>query len=263
MSDGNKRWQNNAFSGHPTTKDPSLRQQSGINRRLLVAGLFTTTLSGCVSTQGISPAATVSSYAPDAPSIYSALHDGGFAVPGVDAAHVNEQYWRRIVRYETSEPPGTLIVDTPSRYLYHVIRGGRATRYGVGVGREGFEWSGRAIVAYKRAWPRWTPPDSMIRRQPELKRYSASNGGMDPGLDNPLGARALYIHENGRDTLYRLHGTNEPASIGKTVSSGCIRLLNQDVIHLAGAVAAGSSILVIPDSRGAPLLSGSAMPSNS
>jgi lipoprotein-anchoring transpeptidase ErfK/SrfK len=148
--------------------------------------------------------------------------------------------------YETVERSGTLIVDTPNRYLYHVMPGGRAIRYGVGVGREGFEWSGRAIVAYARAWPRWTPPDSMIKRQPELKRYSASNGGMNPGLENPLGARALYIHENGRDTLYRLHGTNEPHSIGATVSSGCIRLLNQDAIHLAGSVAPGSSIVVIP-----------------
>ena len=263
MSDGNKRWQNNALSDDPTAKAPSSTQRLGINRRLLVAGLFTTTLSGCVSMQGTSPVATARSYAPDTPSIYAALHDGGFAVPGVDTSRVDEKYWRRTVRYETSEPPGTLIVDTPSRYLYHVTPGGWATRYGVGIGREGFEWSGRAIVAYKRAWPRWTPPDSMIKRQPELKRYNASNGGMDPGLDNPLGARALYIHENGRDTLYRLHGTNEPGSVGQTVSSGCIRLLNQDAIHLAGAVAAGSSILVIPDSRRASLLFGSVMPANS
>lgn len=262
MSDGSNRWQNNALTDRPTTNDSSCVPERTINRRLLLTGLFTTTLSGCVSTQGVTP--SVTAYAPiEPPSIYAAARDGSFVIPEIDISRIDEKFWRRSVRYDTNERPGTLIVDTPNRYLYHVSAGGRATRYGVGVGREGFEWSGRAIVAYKRAWPRWTPPESMIKRQPELRRYSASNGGMDPGLDNPLGARALYIHENGRDTLYRLHGTNEPDSIGKTVSSGCIRLLNQDVIHLAGAVAAGSSILVIPDLRGTPLLSRNATPIDS
>ncbi len=149
----------------------------------------------------------------------------------------------------TGEPPGTLVVDTPAKYLYLTGADGSAVRYGIGVGREGFAWSGRAIVQYKRKWPRWTPPDEMVARQPELEKYSIANGGMDPGLQNPLGARALYIFQNGRDTLYRLHGTAEQSSIGRSVSSGCIRLLNQDVIDLYERVPDGTPIKVIPDPR--------------
>lgn len=219
-----------------------------ITRRALLSGFSALTLSGCVATGKPQPRlAAVVAQEPVVPPIYHARQDGGFAVPEVDINEVEERFWRQDVAYPTHERAGTLIVDTPNRYLYHVRPGGRATRYGVGVGREGFEWSGRAVVAYRRQWPRWTPPDTMIKRQPELQRYSAANGGMEPGLRNPLGARALYIHEGGRDTLYRLHGTNDPSSIGKSVSSGCIRLLNQDVIHLHETVRDGSPILVIPD----------------
>ena len=117
-------------------------------------------------------------------------------------------------------------------------------RYGVGIGREGFAWDGRGVIQWKQAWPRWTPPDSMIARQPDLERYSARNGGMAPGLSNPLGARALYIFQNGQDTLYRLHGTREWRSIGKAVSSGCVRLMNQDVIDLYGRVKYHAPIVV-------------------
>lgn len=218
--------------------------------RRAVLGLGAITLAGCVtdetSTTNLRPTAE-SGASPATASIYRAVTDGGVQIPAVDVSKVDPGYWRTDVDYPSSERPGTLIVDTPNKYLYHVLPGGRATRYGVGVGREGFEWSGRAKVAYARQWPRWVPPDSMIKRQPELVRYSAKNGGMEPGLRNPLGARALYIHEGGRDTLYRLHGTNEPESIGKAVSSGCIRLLNQDVIHLYNNVKNGSPIVVIPD----------------
>jgi len=179
--------------------------------------------------------------------MYAALPDERFPIPAVDVSQVEERWWRRDVDYETSERPGTVIVDTPAKYLYHVKPRGRATRYGIGVGREGFSWSGRAIIAYKREWPRWTPPDSMVARQPELEPYSIANGGMDPGLRNPLGARSLYIHQGGKDTLYRIHGTPEAWTIGKAVSSGCIRLLNQDIIHLHSEVRDGSPIVVIPD----------------
>ncbi|MBP1886430.1 lipoprotein-anchoring transpeptidase ErfK/SrfK [Ensifer mexicanus] len=193
-----------------------------------------------------------------APLMYAALPTEQFPVPAVDISQIDPRFWRQDIDYETDEKTGTLIVDTPNKYLYHVHSGGRATRYGIGVGREGFAWAGRAVVAYKRKWPRWTPPDSMVARQPELRPYSVANGGMDPGLRNPLGARALYIHENGVDTLYRLHGTPQANSIGKAVSSGCIRLLNQDVIHLYDTVTDGSSIVVIPDPSVTPLLVGSA-----
>ena len=114
-------------------------------------------------------------------------------------------------------------------------------RYGVGIGRDGFTWGGRGRIQYKRAWPRWTPPSEMIARQPELEKY---RNGMEPALDNPLGARAMYIFQNGQDTFYRLHGTQDAASIGKAVSSGCVRLINQDVIDLFNRVGPGATIIV-------------------
>jgi len=232
-----------------TTSDHDLGRRS-------VLALGAITLAGCATDERTAGPLLHSSNTPSAApprlSIYDAVSDGGYQIPAVDEAQVEQRYWRRDVEYLTKEKPRTLIVDTPNKYLYHVLPGGRATRYGVGVGREGFEWSGRAIVAYSREWPRWVPPDSMIQRQPELKRYSANNGGMQPGLQNPLGARALYIHESGRDTLYRLHGTNEPNSIGMAVSSGCIRLLNQDIIHLYNNVRNGTPIVVIPDPSMSP-----------
>ncbi len=118
-------------------------------------------------------------------------------------------------------------------------------RYGVGLGRAGFEWSGRGKIQWKQRWPKWTPPSEMIARQPELEKYSAENGGMPPGLANPLGARALYIFEDGQDTLYRVHGSPEASSIGRAVSSGCVRLLNQDIIDLYDRVPSGSPIVVV------------------
>lgn len=149
---------------------------------------------------------------PAVPLMYTAMPEEQFPVPAVDISQLDERFWCTEIDYPTSERPGTLIVDTPGKYLYHVKASGRATRYGIGVGREGFAWSGRAIVAYKRQWPRWAPPDSMVARQPKLEPYSIVNGGMNPGLKNPLGSRALYIHEGGRDTLYRLRGTPERQS---------------------------------------------------
>lgn len=134
------------------------------------------------------------------------------------------------------------MVDTPNRFLYWTMPNGRAMRYGVGIGRDGFSWGGRARIAYKREWPRWTPPADMIVRQPELEPY---RNGMEPSLDNPLGARALYIHNESGDTLYRVHGNMDANSIGKAVSSGCVRLLFQDVIDLYERVPDGSPIVVI------------------
>lgn len=228
----------------------SKQRTSQIARRTFLLGAGALTLAGCVSTRqpttATAPVVT-EPVGPVTPLMYAALPNEQFPIPEVDVSKVDRRWWRTEIDYDTPESPGTLIVDTPAKYLYHVKPGGRAVRYGIGVGREGFAWSGRAIVAYKREWPRWTPPDSMVARQPKLEPYSIANGGMNPGLTNPLGARALYIHEGGKDTLYRLHGTPEAWSIGKAVSSGCIRLLNQDVIHLHGEVRDGSRILVIPD----------------
>jgi lipoprotein-anchoring transpeptidase ErfK/SrfK len=135
-----------------------------------------------------------------------------------------------------------VIVDPNSRHLFFVRGGGRAIRYGVGVGREGFGWSGVATIRRKSEWPNWTPPSQMIRRQPELEEFAE---GMPGGLDNPLGARAMYLYQGSRDTLYRIHGTNEPESIGTRVSSGCIRLINQDVIDLYNRAHIGSKVVVL------------------
>ncbi|WP_405030178.1 L,D-transpeptidase [Mycoplana sp. BE70] len=177
--------------------------------------------------------------------IYATRIDGGFTIPQVPYQKIDARYLRHEVEDPFGEAPGTIIVDTANRYLYLTQPGGRAMRYGVGIGREGFAWSGRGVIQWKQAWPRWTPPDTMVARQPELDPYSARNGGMAPGVSNPLGARALYIFQNGQDTLYRLHGTPEWKSIGRAASSGCVRLLNQDVIDLYNRVPNKSPIVVI------------------
>ena len=175
---------------------------------------------------------------------YSARPDERFPLPAIDPKILAPEFRRTRVDYGSGEKPGTLIVDTSDFYLYLVEPAGTAMRYGVGLGRAGFEWSGRARVAWKRPWPTWTPPDTMIAREPELEKWSVRNGGMPPGLENPLGARALYIFEGKVDTLYRVHGTNEPQSIGKAVSSGCVRMINQDAIDLYDRVKSNAPILV-------------------
>ena len=144
---------------------------------------------------------------------------------------------RQIVSYPTREAPGTIIVDTPNTYLYYVLGDGRAVRYGIGVGRDGFRWSGTQRVARKAEWPDWHPPAEMVARQPYLPRFMAG------GPSNPLGARALYLG----NSIYRIHGTNAPSTIGGRVSSGCIRMLNDDVVDLYGRVKVGSKVVVLPD----------------
>ena len=205
----------------------------------LGAGAAALGLTACQTTSQTDPS-FVSNFAED----YGPRPEEQFPLPAISPSVLKPELRRRRVRYETDERPGSLIVDTESFTLHLVERGGTAMRYGVGLGRQGFEWSGRAHVAWKRPWPTWTPPDEMIARDPRLEKYSIRNGGMAPGLGNPLGARALYIFQGGVDTLYRLHGTNEPHSIGKAVSSGCVRLVNQDVIDLFDRVKPGAPILV-------------------
>ena len=177
--------------------------------------------------------------------IYGPKNDEQFPLPAIPYTEIDPAFLRQEVDDPTGERPGTIVVSTADRFLYLVRENGRALRYGVGIGREGFDWSGRAVVQWKRKWPKWTPPDDMIARQPELAQWSAANGGMPPGLDNPLGARALYIFQNGEDTLYRLHGSPEYRSIGKAVSSGCVRLINQDVCDLYDRVPNRTPILVV------------------
>ncbi len=185
-------------------------------------------------------------------AMYAALSDGGHNIPAVPIDKIDPQYFRQIVSDPTGERPGTVVVDTANHFLYLVEPGGQAIRYGVGLGRQGFEWAGRGVIEWKQQWPRWFPPDEMIDRQPDLEKYRARqiagtnqwDGGMQPGITNPLGARALYIYQNGKDTLYRVHGSPEWWSIGKSVSSGCVRLMNQDVIDLYGRVPEGAPLVV-------------------
>lgn len=177
-------------------------------------------------------------------AMYGEIVDGGFVIPAVPYEQIDPRYYRQRVIDPTGQPPGTIVVDTPSRFLYLVESGGTAMRYGVGIGREGFAWQGTGVIQWRQKWPKWTPPGEMIARQPELAKYSADNGGMPPGLKNPLGARALYIFQNGEDTLYRLHGSPEWQSIGKAVSSGCVRLMNQDIIDLYDRVPNKARVVV-------------------
>jgi lipoprotein-anchoring transpeptidase ErfK/SrfK len=155
---------------------------------------------------------------------------------GIDAG-LAPDLQRQVVNYPTNAAPNSVVIDTEHTYLYYVLGDGKAIRYGIGVGRDGFRWSGTEAVTRKAEWPDWTPPQEMIARQPYLPRWMAGGEG------NPLGARAIYLG----DTMYRIHGTNMPETIGHDVSSGCIRLLNEDVIDLYSRVTVGTKIVVLPN----------------
>jgi len=163
-----------------------------------------------------------------------------------DATELPPQFRRQLVHYQTTEPAGTIIIDTPNRYLYLVLGHGMALRYGVGVGREGFTWAGTHRIARMLEWPDWHPPSEMIDRQPYLPRFMAGGPG------NPLGARALYLG----NTVYRIHGTNQPSTIGQFVSSGCIRLLNEDIEDLYNRVTLGTRVVVLSASNSLQIPSG-------
>jgi lipoprotein-anchoring transpeptidase ErfK/SrfK len=167
-------------------------------------------------------------YAPDQP------HD----IPLVDRSKIAPEFNRQTVQYSGPEKPGTIVVDIDQRFLYLVQPGGTALRYGVGVGKLGFSWRGVASVGRKGVWPAWSPTKTMVRIRPNLPSHR------DGGVDNPLGARALYLYQGGRDILFRIHGTNEPWSIGEQVSSGCVRMLNEDVVDLYDRVKVGTRVVV-------------------
>lgn len=206
----------------------------------LVGMIAALALAGCSSSQEGASGTTNQIFT----SEYGSVKDAGYRVPAVPISKVKERFHRQIVNYNTREKPGTIIVDTPNRFLYFVLPGRKAVRYGIGVGKAGFAWEGEAYIAWKQAWPKWTPPKEMIDRRPDLARYGKD--GMKPGLSNPLGARALYLfNEDGEDTLFRLHGTPEWNSIGTAASSGCIRLMNQDIIDLYDRVRPGRGAKVV------------------
>jgi lipoprotein-anchoring transpeptidase ErfK/SrfK len=165
---------------------------------------------------------------------YSNLEDQPGVVPNEADEQLQPQFQRQMVFYRTTEPPGTIIVHTSERFLYLVQGNGRAMRYGIGVGREGFQWQGLLKISRKQEWPDWTPPPEMIARQPYLPRFMAGGPG------NPMGARALYLGA----TVYRIHGTNQPHTIGSAVSSGCFRLVNNDVVDLFERVPVGTKVVV-------------------
>ena len=181
---------------------------------------------------GLSPGRATAAYPADADPDYS-------TAGGSDEDVDTSQTTRAAVLDPTGQPPGTLTINTSQRKLYLSMPGGRAMEYGIGVGRQGFSWKGEAHVGRKAYWPGWTPPKEMLLRRPDLPTH------MEGGLDNPLGARALYLFQGNKDTLFRIHGTNEPDTIGKAVSSGCIRMLNADVMDLYTRVPKGARVVVL------------------
>ena len=187
-------------------------------------------------------------YAPDRAPYYVDPADGGrdtrrgdpdHRASDLDLGETADRHTMVEVSNPTRQPAGTIVIDTGSRHLYLVQQGGRALQYGIGVGRQGFAWKGEAKVERKAEWPEWIPPKDMLKRRPDLPDRMAG------GIENPLGARALYLFQGNRDTLFRIHGTNEPDTIGKAVSSGCIRMNNADVIDLYQRVSVGTKVVVL------------------
>ena len=207
-------------------------------RSLCVLCLFLV-VSACVPDEMLPPAQRTAQLTD--PIHYTSRADGSRTLAPVDVAVFDPNLLRQRVGYETAEAPGTVIIDTANHHLYFVEGEGWALRYGVAIGREGFGWTGVGHVARRAAWPTWTPPAEMIAREPHLAKFKT---GMPGGPNNPLGARALYIYQGNHDTLIRIHGTNSPTSIGHNASSGCFRMLNQDVIDLFARVPDGAKVIV-------------------
>lgn len=184
-------------------------------------------------------------------AMYAPVESEAHRVPAVAVNRVDPRYLRQEVATpaHVSASPGSIVVDPTNRFLYLVEAGGKSMRYGIGVGKQGFAWTGTAVIKDKQEWPKWFPPKEMQERDARARRYA---DGMDGGLSNPLGARALYLYVGDKDTLYRLHGTSEQASIGRAVSSGCIRLFNQDIIDLYSRVPLGTQVTVLGPQQPSP-----------
>lgn len=207
--------------------------------RLMMFGVVLTLVAGCALEDGAllpPPEPTPQ------PIAYVAAKDGRHVIPALDPARVPVEYQRAVVANPLPEAePGTILVDTGTRHLYLVQDRRHALRYGIGVGRDGFGWSGETTVARKAHWPTWTPPPEMIRRQPSLSQWA---NGQPGGPRNPLGARAIYLYQDGRDTGFRIHGTPEWWTVGQNASSGCFRMIQQDVVDLYERVAPGARVIV-------------------
>jgi lipoprotein-anchoring transpeptidase ErfK/SrfK len=210
----------------------------GLSRRSFLlgsAGLSAAGLAGCGTTGDVSVA--------EAQKLYGPVSDARFPIPAADISKVDPKYYRRIVPYATREAAGTIIVDPKNYYVYRVEGDGTATRYGANVGRNGFRWNGEAYIGRKAEWAVWTPPAEMIRRQPEAAKWAR---GMPPGLDNPLGARTLYLYQNGAYTLYTIYASSDVESIGSGITSGCVGLLTQDMMHLYDRTPVRTKVIVLP-----------------
>ena len=188
------------------------------------------------------PGAQMSMSSANVPPEYQARQDGDTLVPAVPASLLSARNRRQWVKYDGPEPVGTIVVDPYARLLYHIKEPGLAMRFGIAVGKEGRGFKGNAVIRRKEEYPSWTPTKNMVRQDPEL--YGPLAGGLPGGLDNPLGARALYLYRGGKDTFYRIHGTMDPASIGKATSAGCIRLFNQDIIDMYDEMELGAHVKV-------------------
>jgi lipoprotein-anchoring transpeptidase ErfK/SrfK len=228
----------NRGNANAGARDEAALHGSGLlNRRSFLVGsavgLGTLGLAGCATIDDMS----------EAKKIYGPVADKRFDIPAVDVSKLDAKYVRRTVRYDSKEAPGTIVVDPRNYYVYRMEGDGNATRYGANVGRDGFRWSGEAYVGRKAEWPIWTPPREMIARQPEARKYA---GGMAPGLDNPLGARTLYLYQNGRYTLYTIYSTSDPETIGSGITSGCTGLLTQDMMDLYSRTPIKTKVVVLP-----------------
>ena len=198
------------------------------------AALGAAGLGGCTTISSLSFA--------EAERVYGPVPDERFPIPAVNLSKVDPKYLRQTVRYPSDEAVGTIIVDPSRYYVYRIEGNDMATRYGANVGRAGFLWSGEAYIGRKAQWPTWTPPPEMIARQPEVAKYA---GGMAPGLDNPLGARVLYLYQDGKYTLYTIYSTIQAETIGKGVSSGCVGLLTQDMLDLWEKTPVDTKVIVL------------------
>jgi lipoprotein-anchoring transpeptidase ErfK/SrfK len=206
-------------------------------------------LAGCGATPTVREVSQAPQVSPQTRAMYAAVDDGAFVVPAIPDRYLTPENVRQVVDFWTDEPPGSIVVDPYTYHLYYVLGENRAIRYRVGVGAMGRTFAGRATVGRKQEWPTWTPTANMIRIEPEL--YGPWAGGMEPGLQNPLGSRAMYLYRNGRDTMYRIHGTYAPSSIGDSVSAGCIRMYQQDAMDLYRRVPLGTRVRVLsPDESG-------------
>ncbi|MFC4175342.1 L,D-transpeptidase [Microvirga sp. GCM10011540] len=212
-----------------------------LTRRLLLGAIAIAPLAACQSIQ--QPPQAAAEADPYAGWYIGSMPDKPHNVPLVDRSRMDPKYARQTVAYNGPEKPGSIVVDIDERMLYLVQADNKAIRYGVGVGKQGFSWKGTATVGRKGVWPAWSPTTTMVSLKPDLPRH------VEAGLDNPLGARALYLHQNGADTLFRIHGTNEPWSIGEQVSSGCVRMLNEDIVDLYERVPVGTTVYVKRNGR--------------